>query len=63
MSMTYLKSATKTSETEAGTARRVAGDMIAAIETGGEEAVRRYANELDRWNGPILMDEIGRAHV
>jgi sulfopropanediol 3-dehydrogenase len=56
MSMTYLKSATKTSETEAGTARRVAGDMIAAIETGGEEAVRRYANELDRWNGPILMD-------
>jgi sulfopropanediol 3-dehydrogenase len=54
--MTYLKSATKTSETEAGTARGVAGDMIAAIETGGEEAVRRYANELDRWNGPILMD-------
>lgn len=56
MSMTYLKSATKTSETEAGSARRVAEDMIAAIETGGEEAVRRYANELDRWNGPILMD-------
>jgi sulfopropanediol 3-dehydrogenase len=57
MSVTYLKTASKTPETETDTARKVAGDMIAAIEADGEAAVRRYAQELDHWNGPILMDD------
>ncbi len=56
MTTTYLKRASKTPETETGTARRIASDMIAAIEAGGEDVVRRYASDLDRWSGPIIMD-------
>lgn len=62
MTETYLKRAAKTAETETGTARRVAADMLAAIEAGGEDAVRRYARDLDHWDGPIVMSaaEIAR---
>jgi sulfopropanediol 3-dehydrogenase len=55
MAITYLKQAPKTSATETGNARQVAADMIARIEVGGEDAVRRYARDLDRWSGPIVM--------
>jgi sulfopropanediol 3-dehydrogenase len=36
--------------------------MLADIEARGEEAVRRYAFELDRWSGPIVVtpEEISR---
>lgn len=55
MAELYLKRATRTSETETGTARQVAADILAAIEAGGEDAVRRYARDLDRWDGSIVM--------
>jgi sulfopropanediol 3-dehydrogenase len=51
----YLKRAAKTPETETETARAVVTEMLAAIEDGGEEAVRRYAEKLDRWTGEILV--------
>lgn len=51
----YLKRAAKTPETETETARAVVSEMLAAIETGGEAAVRRYAEKLDRWSGEILV--------
>lgn len=51
----YLKRAAKTPETETETARTVVSEMLAAIETGGEAAVRRYAEKLDRWSGEILV--------
>ncbi len=62
MTETYLKRAAKTAETETGTARRIAADMLAAIEAGGEDAVRKYARDLDHWDGPIIMsaDDIAR---
>ena len=53
--MIYLKKATKTAETESGTARGVAERMLAEIEAGGEAAVRGYARTLDDWSGPILV--------
>lgn len=56
MPTTYLKRASKTPETEADNARRITSEMLAAIERGGEEAVRRYAHDLDHWSGPIVMD-------
>ena len=55
MPLTYLKRAAKTPETETATAQKVAGDMLAAIQSEGEAAVRRYARELDGWSGDILM--------
>ncbi len=62
MAVTYLKKAGKTSETETESARQVVSRMLAEIESHGEEAVRRYALELDRWSGPIVVtpEEIAR---
>ena len=62
MPIEYLKRATKTPETESGHARAVVTEMLAAIEAGGEQAVRDYAEKLDRWTGPILLttEEIER---
>jgi sulfopropanediol 3-dehydrogenase len=56
MAITYLKKASKTPETETDTARKVVSEMLAAIEKGGEQAVRDYALSLDQWSGPIVMD-------
>jgi sulfopropanediol 3-dehydrogenase len=57
MTITYLKKATKTAETETGTARKVVDEMLAAIERDGENAVRDYALKLDKWNGDIVVTE------
>jgi sulfopropanediol 3-dehydrogenase len=51
----YLKQAAKSPETEAGTARKVAEEMLAEIERNGEQAVREYAAKLDGWAGPIVL--------
>lgn len=62
MSVVYIKKAAKTPETETETARAVVHDMLAAIEAGGEQAVRDYALKLDKWSGPIVQtaEEIER---
>ena len=56
MSITPLKTASKTPETETESARKVVTEMLAAIEKNGEEAVRDYAQKLDKWSGPIVLD-------
>ena len=62
MSITYLKRAAKTAETEAGNAQTVVTEMLTAIEAGGERTVREYAQKLDGWIGPIVVspEEIDR---
>jgi sulfopropanediol 3-dehydrogenase len=55
MTITYLKTATKTPETETDAARAVVTEMLAKIEAGGEKAVRDYALSLDKWAGAIVM--------
>ncbi|MEP9368444.1 histidinol dehydrogenase [Xanthobacter sp. VNH20] len=55
MAIEYLKRATKTPESETGTARQVVTDMLGEIERRGEEAVRDYALKLDKWDGDILV--------
>ena len=57
MAITHLKTATKTPETETDTARAVVTEMLAAIEAGGEQAVKDYALKLDKWDGPIVLDQ------
>jgi sulfopropanediol 3-dehydrogenase len=57
MTITYLKTASKTPETETDTARKVVTEMLAAIEAGGEQAVRDYALKLDKWGGEIVLDK------
>lgn len=51
-----LKAPARTPQAEGETARRVVAEMLAAIEAGGEAAVREYAARLDHWSGPIVMD-------
>lgn len=55
MAITTLKRASKTPETETATAQKVVTEMLTAIQAGREEAVRRYALELDKWSGDIVM--------
>ena len=55
MTITYLKKAAKTPETETATAQQVVTEMLAAIESGGEQAVRDYALKLDKWSGDIVL--------
>ncbi len=51
----YLKRATKTAESESGTAQRVVAEMLSEIERRGEDAVRDYARSLDNWSGEIRV--------
>ena len=55
MSITYLKKADKTPETETATAQQVVNDMLAAIQKDGETAVRHYAKTLDKWDGEFVV--------
>lgn len=55
MTITYLKKASKTPETETATAQTVVNEMLTAIESGRESAVREYARTLDKWTGDIVM--------
>ncbi|MBN8532502.1 MAG: histidinol dehydrogenase [Rhizobiales bacterium] len=57
MAIIHLKKASKTPESETGSARQVVTEMLATIEKGGEQAVRDYALSLDKWSGPIVMDK------
>ncbi len=55
MTLTYLKKASKTPETETAAAQKVVTEMLAEIEAHGEAAVRAYAKKLDQWDGEIVM--------
>ena len=55
MTVTYLKKATKTPDTETGNAQGVVSEMLAVIAAGGEKAVRDYAHTLDKWSGEIIV--------
>lgn len=55
--MQYLKKAAKTAATEEGKTREIVEKMLADIEANGEEAVRRYAAELDNWTGDFILTQ------
>jgi sulfopropanediol 3-dehydrogenase len=55
MSVTYLKKASKTPETETATAQKVVTEMLAEIGRNREAAVRAYARKLDGWDGEIVL--------
>jgi sulfopropanediol 3-dehydrogenase len=55
LTITYLKKADKTPDTETAAAQSVVNDMLAAIGQEGEAAVRRYAKTLDKWDGEFLV--------
>lgn len=55
MSITYLKRADKTPDTETASAQRVVSEMLGQIQAHGETAARKYALDLDNWSGDIIV--------
>lgn len=55
VSITYLKQAIKTPESETGTAQEVVHTMLTTIQQNGESAVRQYAADLDHWTGDLIV--------
>ena len=55
VTVTYLKKADKTPESETAAAQKVVYDMLSTIQRDGEAAVRHYAKALDRWDGEFLV--------
>ncbi|WP_112310749.1 histidinol dehydrogenase [Pseudogemmobacter bohemicus] len=65
MTLNYLKKAAKTANTDAGETRQIVQRILGDIERGGDEAARKYAIELDKYEGNIVLtrDEIDAARL
>ncbi|SPF77237.1 Sulfopropanediol 3-dehydrogenase [Aliiroseovarius pelagivivens] len=61
MTVTYLKKAAPRPATENNDIRDIVRIMLTNIARDGEEAVRRYAKDLDRWEGDIVLSDADRA--
>ena len=55
MPIKRLKTAEKSPATGEDNTREVVQTMLREIEAGGEERVRQYARELDKWEGDITV--------
>src|SRR3546814_19096791 len=55
MAIQYLKKAAKQPTTGEADTRRIVGEILDSIREGGEPRVRRYAAELDKWQGDIVV--------
>jgi len=53
--MIYLKKAVRTAETDQLDVREVVAKMLAEIAAGGEDVAQRFARELDKWDGDIIV--------
>src|SRR3546814_18674587 len=51
----YLKKAAKQPTSGEAETRRIVGEILDNIREGGEQRVRRYAAELDKWQGDIVV--------
>ncbi|UWQ53083.1 histidinol dehydrogenase [Leisingera caerulea] len=60
MAITYLKQAQPRPAAENSDIRDTVAVMLANIQREGEDAVRRYAQKLDGWTGPIVVTEAQR---
>lgn len=55
MSITYLKKASRTAETGQEDVRARVQAMLDELEAGGDGTAVRFARELDKWDGDILV--------
>ena len=58
--MKYLKKAGATAETGQADVRVAVQNMLTEIASGGEDAIRRFARDLDKWEGDILLPDAAR---
>ena len=61
--MEYLKKAPKSASTGEQDVRDKVQAILDAIEAGGEDAARSYAQEFDRWDGQIVVSAEARAEA
>jgi sulfopropanediol 3-dehydrogenase len=59
--MIYLKKALRTAETDQGDVHDLVVKMLDEIAAGGEDVARRYARDLDKWAGDIILSPEQRA--
>ncbi|MGJ3262847.1 MAG: histidinol dehydrogenase [Salinarimonas sp.] len=59
--MEYLKTARKTAATDERSVRDTVQSILDAIEAGGDDVARRYARELDGYDGEIVVSDAERA--
>jgi len=60
----YIKKAAPLAEKDLSEVRRAVSEIIQAVKTQGEAAVRRYSQEFDSWNPEsfrVSRDEVARA--
>ncbi|MCB2137484.1 MAG: histidinol dehydrogenase, partial [Rhodobacteraceae bacterium] len=55
MPYTYLKKAPRTAETGQTDVRAAVEAMLAEIARDGDAAARRFAHDLDHWDGDIVV--------
>ncbi|WP_027245794.1 histidinol dehydrogenase [Leisingera daeponensis] len=60
MAITYLKQAQPRPAAENSDIRDTVAVILANIQREGEEAVRRYAEKLDGWTGPVVVTDAQR---
>ena len=63
MSITYLKKATKTSQTDSSDVQKTVQDILSDIEKGGDAKALEYAAKFDNYEGNVILtrDEIDAA--
>jgi sulfopropanediol 3-dehydrogenase len=55
MAIQHLKKAAKQPTSDEADTRRIVGEILEEIREGGEERVRRYAADFDKWDGEIVV--------
>ena len=61
MAVTYLKKATRTHDTGQTDVREQVQAMLAEIARDGDAAAMRFARDLDKWGGDIIVSPAARA--
>jgi len=61
MAVTYLKTAEPRPNSENTDLRDTVAIMLANIEREGDDAVRRYSQQFDGWNGDMVLSDTERA--
>lgn len=60
MTVTHLKTATRTAETGQAETRITVERMLREIEAGGDAAAQAFARDLDRWEGEVVVSPEAR---
>lgn len=60
MTVTYLKKAIRTAHSDEGDVKDAVAAMLGAIDAEGENAVRRFSREFDKWEGEIVLSDDAR---